>query len=167
MRLHVLTTGGTIDKQYTVAGLLETGPSVVAEILRRAQVAFEVTIDCVLTKDSLDMVAEDRDTLRRRVEASPCRHILITHGTDTMPVTAEHLLGVEGKVVVLTGAMQPARMVATDAHFNVGLAVGVLQCAPDGVYLAMNGRVFPAGHVRKDRERGRFVQAPGADGEQS
>jgi len=27
---------------------------------------------------------------------------------------------------------------------------------PEGVYVAMNGRVFAAGHVRKNRERNRF-----------
>jgi len=40
--------------------------------------------------------------------------------------------------------------------FNIGMAVAAVQSVPEGVYLAMNGQVFAAGHVRKNRERNRF-----------
>ncbi|MNG30660.1 putative L-asparaginase periplasmic precursor [compost metagenome] len=90
------------------------------------------------------------------MSACPHRHILITHGTDTMTRTAEALQDIAGKVVVLTGAMQPARMRASDAPFNLGVAVGALQCLADGVYIAMSGQLFAAGQVQKNRAAGRF-----------
>ena len=81
---------------------------------------------------------------------------LITHGTDSMSLTAESLTGLSNKTIVLTGALAPARFRVTDAVFNLGLALGAVQSLPPGVYLAMNGTIFPAGKVRKNREAGRF-----------
>jgi L-asparaginase len=34
--------------------------------------------------------------------------------------------------------------------------VGALQSKEEGVYLAMNGQIFKAGEVRKNREAGKF-----------
>ena len=82
---------------------------------------------------------------------------LVVSSHPVMPVTAALLKDrVPGKTVVLTGAMQPALMRETDAHFNVGFAAAAAQLLPEGVYLAMNGRVFEAGKVRKNRAAGRF-----------
>ena len=44
----------------------------------------------------------------------------------------------------------------TDAGFNIGCAVGALQCLPPGVYLTMNGRVFDIDNVVKNRAENRF-----------
>jgi len=38
------------------------------------------------------------------------------------------------------------------------MAFATTQVAHPGVYIVMNGEVFPAGAVRKDREAGRFVR---------
>jgi L-asparaginase len=76
-----------------------------------------------------------------------------------MAETAKTLAGIAGKTIVLTGSMQPARFRNTDAVFNVGFALGVVQVLPPGVYLAINGRVFDAAHVRKNREQQRFEEA--------
>ena len=78
-----------------------------------------------------------------------------------MTRTAEFLADIPGKTIVLTGAMSPARFAASDAPFNVGCAVGAVWSSPPGVYIAMSGRVFPAGAVRKNRKRGRFEDAAG------
>jgi L-asparaginase len=56
----------------------------------------------------------------------------------------------------MTGALSPARFRTTDAVFNVGMAVAAVQTCSPGVYIAMNGRVFPAGAVRKNRDENRF-----------
>ena len=69
---------------------------------------------------------------------------------------AEALQGIEGKTIVLTGALTPARFKQTDAMFNVGMAVATAQVAPPGVYIAMSGQVFEAGQVRKNRAENRF-----------
>ena len=160
MKVHVLTTGGTIDKVYFDAkSEFEVGPPMIAELLKEAHVTAEVTVEPVLAKDSLELSDADRRLIRERVAACESDRILITHGTDTMVETAKTLAGIAGKTIVLTGSMQPARFRNTDAVFNVGFALGVVQVLPPGVYLAINGRVFDAAHVRKNREQQRFEEA--------
>jgi L-asparaginase len=40
--------------------------------------------------------------------------------------------------------------------FNIGCSVGALQSLPDGVYVAMNGRVWDPRNVKKNRAANRF-----------
>lgn len=56
-----------------------------------------------------------------------------------------------------TGALQPAAMRLTDAHFNLGAALVAAQTSPAGVHLCMNGCVFPAGTAFKEPTSGQFV----------
>ncbi|HEX6929607.1 MAG TPA: asparaginase domain-containing protein [Gammaproteobacteria bacterium] len=163
MKLRIFTTGGTIDKVYFDAkSEYEVGEPVVGRILHDAGAAFDVEISEILKKDSLDLTAADRVLIRAAVEADAAERILITHGTDTMPETGEALLGISGKTIVLTGSLSPARFQNSDAVFNIGCAIGAVQCLPEGVYIAMNGRVFEAGKVRKNREANRFEALPDA-----
>ena len=162
MRIHVITTGGTIDKVYFDArSEYEVGEPQVVSVFRDAGVTLEVTAESVLRKDSLEMQDEDRRLVRARVEAAPCDRVLITHGTDTMIETARCLAGIPGKTIVLTGSMQPALFRVSDAVFNIGFATGALQCLPPGVYLAMNGRILDPARARKDAARWRFEETSG------
>ena len=157
MHVQIFSCGGTIDKVYFDAkSAYEVGEPRIVEIFRRANVSFEYSIESLMRKDSLEMNDEDRQLIRSQIESSPHQRILVTHGTDTMPETALALLGLSDKTIVLTGSMTPARFEASDAEFNIGCAVGAVQTHSPGVYIAMNGCVFPAGHVRKNREAGRF-----------
>jgi L-asparaginase len=159
MKIHVFTTGGTIDKVYFDGkSEFQVGPPTVDEILREANVTVEVMIETLLAKDSLDLTEADRRMLRERVLACPGDRILITHGTDTMAETGWALRDIPGKVIVLTGALQPTRFRHTDAMFNVGFALAAVQCLPPGVYLAINGRLFDPARVRKNRERQCFEE---------
>lgn len=159
-QLHIFTTGGTIDKVYFDAlSEFQVGESPLDAILREANVGIEYDLTSLMRKDSLELTDADRDSIHEAVSASDATNILITHGTDTMAQTAERLRGIEDKTIVLTGAMQPARLRSTDAIFNVGFAIAAARLKAPGVYIAMNGRVFPAGEVRKDRAAGRFVDA--------
>lgn len=159
MRIHIITTGGTIDKIYFDAkGEYPVGPPQIVEVLREANVTFEYEVEAVLRKDSLELTDADRELIRQRVQAAPCERVLVTHGTDTMIQTAHVLLGVAGKTIVLTGSMQPARFRVTDASFNIGCAIGALQGFPPGVYLAMNGRIFRPHGLRKNAEHHRFEE---------
>jgi L-asparaginase len=54
--------------------------------------------------------------------------------------------------------MQPARFHSSDAIFNIGYAVAAVQILPPGVYIAMNGRIFPAHRARKNREANQFEE---------
>jgi L-asparaginase len=157
MRLLVLTTGGTIDKVYfdQLSGY-EVGEPTVPHVFREAGVSLEWRLEPLLRKDSLDLDAADRTLIRAACERAAEPWILITHGTDTMTETAAALEGVADKTIVLTGALAPARFRVTDAIFNLGLALGAVQALPPGVWLAMNGRIFRAGKVRKNHDASRF-----------
>jgi len=156
-KLQIFTTGGTIDKVYFDAtSEFEVGEPTIEHILREAQVNFEFQVTGLMRKDSLEINEADRQIIREAVAACDCQHILITHGTDTMAKTAEALRDIPGKTIVLTGALSPARFRATDAVFNVGLAIGALHGAGHGAYLAMNGMIFRAGDVHKNPETKRF-----------
>jgi L-asparaginase len=155
--LQIFTTGGTIDKVYFDAtSEFEVGESTIEHILREAQVNFEFQVTGLMRKDSLEINDLDRQIIHDAVAACQCEHILITHGTDTMSKTAEALRDIQGKTIVLTGALSPARFRATDAVFNVGLAIGALQGVSHGAYLAMNGMIFSAGDVHKNPATKRF-----------
>ena len=155
--LSIVTTGGTIDKIYfDDKSAYEIGDPQIGKILDALGVAFSFDVLPALRKDSLHLDDADRDLLRRLIEAQPHRHVLVTHGTDTMVETAAVLGSIEGKVIVLTGALNPARFQGSDAVFNIGCAVGAVQSLPDGVYIAMNGRIWNPAHVRKNRDANRF-----------
>ena len=157
MRIRVIATGGTIDKVYfDAASTYDVGEPQVGPLFKEANVTFEYVIESVIQKDSLAMTDDDRTLIRQRVEASPERLVLITHGTDTMTATAAKLAGLADKVIVFTGSMLPARFRTSDALFNLGCAVGALQVLPPGVYIAMNGQIAPAHAVRKNRAESRF-----------
>jgi L-asparaginase len=157
MKIKFFTTGGTIDKVYFDArSEYQVGSPQVIEILKDSNVNFEYEVVSVLQKDSLEMTDDDRAVVRNAIAADTCDKIVITHGTDTMVDTARYLLGIEGKTIVFTGALEPARSRYTDAIFNVGCAIGAVQALPPGVYIAMNGRVFAANNVKKNYEARRF-----------
>lgn len=157
MLIRFITTGGTIDKVYFDAlSQYEVGDSPLKQILSEGLVDIEYDIVALLQKDSLELTAEDRVQLRDFVANDPADRYVITHGTDTMPQTADALAEIPGKTIVLTGALTPARFRTTDAVFNVGMAIAAVQTCAPGVYIAMNGQVFPAGQVRKNRAENRF-----------
>jgi L-asparaginase len=155
--IAILTTGGTIDKVYfDRKSAFEVGSPQIHDVLAEANVTLEYEITPLMRKDSLELTDVDRAAIRAAVEACPARHIVITHGTDTMVETARALGGIPGKVVVLTGAMQPARFRTTDAVFNIASAVVAAQLAPPGVHIAMNGRLFDPARTRKNVAQNRF-----------
>lgn len=157
MHIHILTTGGTFDKIYHDAlSEFSIGEPMVPELLAEAGVDLSYSIDSLLKKDSLELTDADRELLRNQVIKSPHQHILIIHGTDTMTLSAQHLGAMSNKTVIFTGAMQPARMRKTDAPFNLGFAIGALQCLDSGTYIAMNGQIFNTNNVQKNRQLGRF-----------
>lgn len=155
----VLTTGGTIDKNYFDAlSEYQITDSGIPALLKEARVALPFRVVELMRKDSLELTDEDRLTIAHAAREAPELRIVITHGTDTMTETAQVLdLGAPGKTIVLTGALSPARFTETDAGFNLGMAFAAVQTAPPGVWITMSGQVFDGLRVRKDREAGRFV----------
>jgi L-asparaginase len=158
--LCIVTTGGTIDKVYfDDKSDFQVGEPQIGRILEELGVAFRFSVIPILRKDSLHINAADRELLRATIAAQPSRHVLVTHGTDTMVDTAKVLARIADKTIVLTGALNPARFRGSDAEFNIGTAVGAVQCLPPGVYIAMNGRIWNPLKVRKNVAANRFEPA--------
>jgi L-asparaginase len=158
MKIKIISTGGTIDKVYFDAkSEFEVGSPQAGVLLGEANVSFEYEVVSLLRKDSLELTDADREQIRTAVADDPCERIVITHGTDTMVHTARLLQDrIDGKVVVLTGSMQPAGQRVTDAIFNVGFAVAAVQLLPEGVWIAMNGRIHDPAITRKNVAANRF-----------
>ncbi|HEX7341462.1 MAG TPA: asparaginase domain-containing protein [Rhodanobacteraceae bacterium] len=156
-RLSIITTGGTIDKVYFDAKSdYKIGAPQIGDILKQLGVGFGFDVTSLLHKDSLDMTDSDRVLIRDTIAAQPHRHVLVTHGTDSMVETARVLEGLDDKVIVLTGALSPAKFEGSDAVFNIGCAVGAVQTLDSGVWIAMNGLVWDPRKVRKNRAANRF-----------
>jgi len=154
----VITTGGTMDKQYFDAlSTYQVSDSMVTALLRTARVTHPFRVVELMRKDSLELTDEDRALVAATIAQAPETSVVVTHGTDTMTHTAEAIGDAEGKTVVLVGALAPARFAESDAAFNLGMAIACSQAASPGVYITMNGSVFEAGHVVKDRSVNAFV----------
>ncbi|MBF0572757.1 MAG: asparaginase [Desulfamplus sp.] len=159
MKIKFFAIGGTIDKVYFDAlSNYQVGPPGIENIIKEARVNFDYEVVSLLKKDSLDMTNEDRNMIYEALLKEESKHIVITHGTDTMIETAMVLKAIEGKVIVLTGAMEPACFKSSDASFNLGSAVAAVQTLSPGVYIAINGRVFDPATVRKDRDLKQFTE---------
>jgi len=156
-QLLIVTTGGTIDKVYfDDKSDYQVGEPQIGRILEELGVAFRFRVIPIMRKDSLHIETADRELLRATIAAQEEAHVLVTHGTDTMIDTARVLASIADKTIVLTGALNPARFRGSDAEFNIGTAVGAVQSLPPGVYIAMNGRVWDPGKVRKNVAANRF-----------
>ncbi|MDK9709370.1 MAG: asparaginase domain-containing protein [Desulforhopalus sp.] len=155
--ISIISVGGTIDKIYFDAkSEYEVGPPNIERVLAELNLAITYRVNSLMRKDSLDLTDDDRALIAQTVAVDPCPRILITHGTDTMVETARALRHVSGKTIVLTGALEPALFKTSDAVFNIGCAIGAVQVLPAGIYIAMNGRIFSAGKVRKNVALKRF-----------
>lgn len=156
--IRLFVTGGTFDKEYDeIHGRLQFGDTHLPQMLEMGRCRLDVQVRTLMMIDSLDMSAADREMIARNCADVPERHIVITHGTDTMVETAAVLARtVPDKTVVLTGAMIPIAFGSSDGLFNLGGALTSVQVLPAGVYIAMNGRIFPWDDVRKNRDTGVF-----------
>lgn len=162
--LRILVTGGTIDKVHDPAteglGFARDGATHIPEMLRIGRCHFPV-VQLLFLKDSLLFDDADRAAIATAVAEAPEAALVITHGTGTMGETARFLGGlddtrIKAKTVVLSGAMRPFSLYASDGEFNLGGAVVAAQLLPVGVWGVMNGRVFPAARLDKNVEQGRF-----------
>jgi L-asparaginase len=158
MKIKLLITGGTIDKQYNeLDGELIFTQSGVEDMLAQGRAKLDISYETVMLKDSLDMNDNDRQQLLESCLACNESQIVITHGTDTMVETSQMLAaGIKDKTIVLLGAMVPYQFKQSDALFNLGCAVAAVQTLENGVYITMNGRIFNYDEVIKNNELGEF-----------
>ena len=161
MSIRILVTGGTFDKEYDeIRGELFFRDTHLAQMLELGRSRLSVEIEKVMMIDSLEMTDGHRQLILSRCLECPEKHIVITHGTDTMVETAAVLAEkINHKTVVLTGAMIPIAFGSSDGLFNLGSALSFVQVLQAGVYLSMNGQYFAWNNVRKNRELGRFQKS--------
>lgn len=160
MSIRIFITGGTFDKEYNeLTGKLYFKDSHLPEMLELGRCLVPVDVRTLMMIDSLEMTDIDRELIARHCAEADEEKIIITHGTDTMADTAKVLMEkVKDKTVVITGAMIPYKFGSSDGLFNLGSAMAFVQTLPPGVYVAMNGRYFKAGNVRKNKETGEFEE---------
>ena len=156
--IRLFVTGGTFDKEYDeIRGRLFFADTHLPDMLQMGRCRLDVEVRTLMMIDSLEMSEADRDLIAHNCAEAPERHIVITHGTDTMVATAKVLAArVRDKTIVLTGAMIPIAFGSSDGLFNLGGALTAVQVLSPGVYITMNGRVFPWDNVRKNRDTGVF-----------
>ncbi len=187
--IAILITGGTFDKTYNeLNGELFFKKSHLQEMLTLGRSLLPVRAETLMMKDSLLMTDSDRSLIAKACKTAKEKHIVITHGTDTMEETARYLaqaLAIQdkksaakkavtaaatgkaidnasdqcfNKTIILTGAMVPYKFGSSDGLFNLGSALAYAQLLPPGVYVAMNGRWFEWDNVRKNKKLGYFEE---------
>jgi L-asparaginase len=160
MHILFIQTGGTIDKDYprTVKGYhFEITEPAVKRIIERINPAFSFEIKSLIKKDSLDITDSDRKKITDFCSKNKNNKIIITHGTDAIIETAKHLSVIKDKTIILTGALKPERIKDSDADFNLGVAIGAIGSIMAGVYIAMNGIVYPYNKVKRNLATGQFI----------
>lgn len=164
-QIAIISTGGTIEKTYDeLSGVLANQVSVLDVMLASLELrGVEVKRVQLMNKDSLEMTAEDH-TLIATIAGELARTtdgVVIVHGTDRLQYSGERiveLVGTPARPVVLTGAMRPYELRATDALQNLTEALLAVQILAPGVYVCMHNQVLAFPGVVKDRLQGTFVK---------
>ncbi len=164
-RIALISTGGTIEKTYDeLSGVLKNQVSVLDVMLASLELR-GVTIERVhlMNKDSLEMSAADHTLIAETVRVHAASHdgVVVVHGTDRLAASGDRCVQVIGTPrvpVVLTGAMRPYELRATDALQNLIEALLAVQLVAPGVYVAMHNVVLQFPGVVKDRELGTFTK---------
>jgi L-asparaginase len=163
MRIHLITTGGTIEKIYSEqTGQVENLTAKIDRYLHQLRLPdAQIEVTPLMNKDSLEMTEEDRElvlaVVKARISGAP---VVITHGTDTMVETGRLLKQRLTEVkypVILTGAMTPLGFERSDGLQNLTESLFAARVLAPGVWIVMHGQVFDVDHARKDRGLARFV----------
>jgi L-asparaginase len=165
-RIALISTGGTIEKTYDdLSGVLANKVSVLDVMLASLELrGVAIHRIALMNKDSLEMSVEDHTLIAEQAVglARDWDGVVVVHGTDRLAITGERIVEVGGtpaSPIVLTGAMRPYELRATDALQNLTEALLAVQVMPPGVYVAMHNHVLQFPGVVKDRTAGTFVKA--------
>lgn len=160
MTIHVLATGGTIASHRHGDTWLElNGAQLVAE-LDLATLGHDVVVDDVAAGPSSNLSVVDMLAIAERVRLAivgGATGVVVTHGTDTIELTAfltELVLGIgpTRPPVVFTGSMRVHSHPEPDGPANLRDAL-MVAAHPDAVgrevMVALDGRLHAATHVAK------------------
>jgi len=160
--IYFINTGGTFNKKYNpIKGTLEVPSDYesVKDILNKSLFNQEYKITQIISKDSLEFTKKDRKLLLETIENTQKDKIIIIHGTDTMKKSAEFISkNIKDKKVVFCGAMKPYEINSVEATANLFLAIGFIENAKNGIYIAMNGVVNKYQKIEKDYKKGVFYK---------
>ena len=170
MNITFALCGGTIEKVYseteeTTVFSTESDNAIqyVLENYVRPK-SINIRYARILQKDSSHMTEEDRIKIADFIINSDTDKIVLTHGTSTMTQTAEFIMkklkekNIQ-KTILMTGAMRPHFLYGTtDSVANISAALMAVQIYDQGVFIAMNGRIFEAGTVIKNVQAGVFEE---------
>lgn len=171
----ILTMGGTIDAEPWGTRPVDVTPkptSSIADALDKMGYAGKYEIVHLCKKDSKYVTPHDLQDAAYHILCRPdIDHIIITHGTDTMPQHARYLhqklleWNIEpGKTIVFTGSMKPlANGPETDGYRNLQVAMDNIARYPEGVQIVMHGHRIGIDGARKDIEGERIRRVRGAD----
>lgn len=160
--VHFILTGGTIDSFYD--GTKDTAVphrhSVIPAYIKSLKLYHITTFTEVCMKDSREIHLRDRQKMLAILKKTLHTKIIITHGTYTMPGTAQFLkthLKRSDQTVILTGSFIPLTGFSpSDAGFSLGFALAKIQELPPGIYICMNGKIFTPKEAAKNRKEGKF-----------
>jgi len=166
MIVHLITTGGTIEKVYSEqTGSVQNVDNRIERYLNRLRLPdLEVIIIPLMNKDSLEMTDDDREVIVKTVlELQVKNHpLVITHGTDTMVETGLYLVRAlpDLKIpIILTGAMTPLGFEDSDGLQNLTESLFAARVLEPGIYVVIHNQVFPVDGVRKNHKLARFEWA--------
>ena len=175
--LCIVTTGGTIDKIYfDDKSDFQVGEPQIGRILQELGVAFRFTVIPILRKDSLHLTHNDRELVRSTIAAQPARHVLVTHGTDSMVETAKVLASVADKTIVLNinlvgrptsvQALENGNLLVALQHQNRVVEIDTgdkVVWQLDNVMGAIGAQRLPSGHTLVVESTGNRVREFDAD----
>jgi L-asparaginase len=164
--VHVVTTGGTIDKTYDERGgsLLNKESIAVRRLKKSLRLPYTKIIEHnILAKDSLEITSDERSQILVYLSDLYKENnypIVVVHGTDTLSVVAaksyEKFKNKNSKAIIFTGAMRPVGFVDSDAIQNLTEALILAKVIAPGVYVSFHGHVFPGNRVKKNIVKGTF-----------
>lgn len=164
-QIHLLTTGGTIEKTYDEEeGTLFNRETVIKRrVNEKLRLPYtEILVNSVMAIDSLDMNDDHRLEIARAIKESIIKKpapVVVLHGTDTMQQTAELVQREVSDItvpVVFTGAMKPLGFDDSDALQNVTEAFIAAQIITPGVYISFHNRLYSVPGVRKNKKKRTF-----------
>ncbi|MEP0942795.1 MAG: asparaginase domain-containing protein [Rhizobiaceae bacterium] len=159
LRVAIFMTGGTIAKSYDpkTAQLynFELMVKLLVDELRTDDL--QLTFFDLMHKDSLEIGADERHYIVEQVGAAVRRYdaIIITHGTDKLPDTAQDLydaIDSPAVPVIFTGSMVPYTIMGSDARQNMTEALLAIRLVPAGIYIVFHNRILTVPDIRKNHE---------------
>lgn len=161
--IHFIMTGGTIDSFYDprTDTVIPNEKSIIPSFINSLNIAHKTTFTTVCMKDSRQLKPHDVESVLKAIERSPCKKIIVTHGTYTMPDSARFLeanLRRTDQTIILTASGIPIQGFSpSDGPFNLGYAIAKLEDLDGGVYVAFNGKIFTPKEVMKVVSEARFT----------